>query len=623
MSATDAKTVGSYLTVLSQKPPEEIVRDAYSLAYNHQKTRRDKWRELFLAYHGYVQNKETRYRRANLHFHKIFPQIEMEAARMLTGFFTHRPFAAIIATDQNYVEQAKTREAVQQYYLDKCPNFFISKLRQIKHALLYGCGYTVPTWRTITQKRKKHVKFKLWGAEINGVSDIVEVEDTVYDGLDFQTYSPSEVFPDPFGLTMDQKRYVIIEEWVSAEHLLEIADTGGYDRAAIMACPLNMSGQQEIEYAMRRRELGLENETESDEGIIRLQHYYSRDRFITLANDEKVIRDVDNPFDHKRVPVIQGVKVIDPESFYPIGTARPILANQKFTNLFFNLMAQHALSMAYPSWKYKAGSVDPNFLLSVPNNRIPVRDMDDVDIFQMPEMKRDLAAIMAMCETNIEEATGYFGPQKGYSDVKHTATSDSIFASQGDKRISGDVLVYERMTLTPEAEMCGDLVEQFMPPEIAVRVTGIAGAMYQKVSPEQIRGDFSYRVSGISASINRAIQREQLVELYKLGADAQQQVRLMNGIVVPVPLQDNHYALQQLYEAHERTDAEKFLIRPEVFGEPLNNEALAREPQPPVPYANELHQHPITGAMRNKPWQQNLSQQMNEAIERPERITVA
>ena len=79
--------------------------------------------------------------------------------------------------------------------------------------------------------------------------------------------------------------------------------------------------------------------------------------------------------------------------------------------------------------------------------------MGDVDIMQMPEMKQDIMALMAMLEANSEETTGYFGTQKGVATDIRTATSDAIFQQEGNLRIKYDIQTFEQLALIPEAKM--------------------------------------------------------------------------------------------------------------------------------------------------------------------------
>lgn len=558
------KTLGSY--VVAKTDPVRKVREAYLLAKECQGKRRDQWTEVYLNYHGYLREKFKKTRRSNFHYHKIFPQAELEASRMTVGQFSHKPFVSIQPSNGTSVDIAANRERILQYYFEHCPAWYLTSQRLLKYTLLYGCGFRIPSWKRLRRKVEKVIDLEIYGYRFK---EKIMVEETVYEGLWFEVLSPTEVFPHPHGLTLEEKPWVVIEQFLPAQQLLEMAESGAFDVSKVKQIPLNMSGQNEIQYHMRQAEMGYEK-PKPDEGIVRLQHLIADDHFITLANDETIIRDVDNFYYHKTKPIVQGIKTLDPDSFYPISMAKMILPAQKFGNLLLDMAADNAIMNNWPIWKHKS-TVDPNWLISVPNQHIPVEEMDDVDIVRMPEMKQDILQLNALIGSSIEETTGYFGPQKGFSQRVHSATSDTIFASQGDQRIQYDAMTYEKCTLLPEAKICASLVEQFMPEQTQVYMDGNGqGQQYQRISKEEICGEFLYRVSGISESIRRAAGRADLVELVKLGTQTKQYVRLLTGEVMPVPLQNDRYALKTLYQSFDREDAERFMLPPEVFGTPVD-----------------------------------------------------
>ena len=592
MLNTNQQTLGQY--VILKKDPVELMRDLYSAATEgaNWKNRRDRWQKIYAAYHGYIADKDKKYRRSNFHVHKIFPLIETEAARFVTGYFSHKPFVAVTTDNEEYLQAAQYREKIMQYYYEHCPNFYLSTMRWIKYTLLYGCGFRIPTWRIIKRKMKVTYEREIYGYKYR--EDKWE-ERVIYDGLWFDVYSPTEVFPDPFCIG-GEPRYYIVEEFIPAEDLLSRAQQGSFDIDKVRKIPLNCSGQQSIEFHARQEAAGFSKPV-NDPGIVRLQHYFSRERFITLANDDTIIRDRDNWFEHSQIPVIKGIKTLDPDNFYPIGSADKLMVSQKLTNLFTNIMSDQTLMHSYPIWKYTS-NVDPNSLISVPDNKVPVQNITDVDIMQMPEMKNDALILRQVIDSSIEEISGYYGAQKGFSAQRNTATSDTIFAQQGDKRIQSDVMTFEMLSLLPEAKLVAANIEQFMPKEgLNLNIGEYGTGVFKKFTADQIRGEFNYRVVGITESINRMVQREQLKSLFEIAEKSMQYVRMQNGMIKQAPLHDTHYALEKLYEAFDRKDAEKFVFRPELFGMAINNDALSPAGVAAIPGTEGMQPNPITGGL--------------------------
>lgn len=591
----NANTLAKYVHI--KKDQANDIIECYDRARALTQHRRDRWSEIYKMYHGYIKDRNRSKGRANFHWHKMFPAIETEAARFVLSYFSHTPYTTVIPTNGTSVDASKVMENSIQYYYEHCPVHFMSTLRLIKNTGLYGIGFRIPSWKTKTAKIKRTVPITMYNVQV-GVEEI-ETEEVIYDGLWFDTYSPGQVFVDPYALDLESARYVIVEEWVPAEELLEKAKQGIYDLDKVNKIPMNASGQNEMEYIQRMEALGHPS-PEADRGMVRLQHKLADDHFVTLANGVTIIRDTNNFYDHKKKPIIRGVKSLDPESFYPIGTGSVILPNQKMRNVFGNSMIDRVISSYHHMWKYKGSTVDPAQLLSVPNNRIRVQHMDDVEIIQAPEMKRDMLVVQELLDVNQEESIGYFGTQKGAAmGPAQTATSDSIFNEQGDKRITYDVMVFENGTLLPESKMVAALIAQFMPDETELRVNGPGGFSFQKINKQDIRGEYDFRAGGASESMNKAVAQQQMINLYNIASQATQYVKMPTGQMIPVPVLDTWNALKDIYEGAGVKDVDKILYRPEIFGIPINNETLNQFGLPSIPGLDNLQPNPKTGALTN------------------------
>jgi hypothetical protein len=223
-------------------------------------------------------------------------------------------------------------------------------------------------------------------------------------------------------------------------------------------------------------------------------------------------------------------------------------------------------------WKYRAGQVNPNKLLSLPNQAIPVKNMADVDIMKMPEMKQDILSLMAVLDASLEETTGYFGTQKGASSEQRTATSDSIFQQEGNLRIQYDTMTYEKLTLNEEARLISKTIQQFMPEEVAVRVADSPKQEFESVQRQDIQGEYDYSVSGASEGMNRAIVQKQLIEFFNSAQAVDQLVKLPGGQIVPMPLLHTYNAAKEILQGFDHKGADRWLHRPEVFGMPVDND---------------------------------------------------
>jgi hypothetical protein len=461
---------------------------------------------------------------------------------------------------------------------------------------MYGASFMVPSWKNITRKQTINIPKMIGSGDMSFIIgfDKQEVDVRMYDGLWFKTYSPWEVVFDPWSRF---PRWRIVEEFVHYSELIDMARQGQYDSAKVDSVPLNSDGQSEASFTARQTAVG-RPALKPDKEIIRLQHLFFADRFYTLANGAVIIRDTDNWFDHGEIPVVQGTFVVDPDSSYGMSTGVLMLPGQKMINVVDNLTIDHVMQSVNWQWKYKTG-VDPNQLLGLPNHRIgPLKSMDDVDIIVPPEVKHDLLLIGAGLSDSMDEMYGYYSAQKGTSAAggANTATSDTIFQQEGNIRIASDTRNYEELSGIPEAKQTSKNVAQFMDDTIEIAVEDMGGQAFEKLSRDQIQGEFTYRASGASDTINKAVAQQQVSEFFALAKDAQQYVMLPDGQIVPMPVQNNYEVIKEYYESMGKRNVNRMLYNPALFGIPLDNTLLGQ--QPPV-LPKYLARDPRTGALRN------------------------
>lgn len=584
------------LTIISKQDPVRKVLDHVDGSKRAFESQRERWVKMHSAYHG-AKGRGTGVKgRSNLYFRKIFSQIEMETARFITAYFSSRPYATVLATKAGSVDGARLMEDTLQFYHEHCPVFYLTKQKQVKYTLIYGTSYTVPSWKKIVRPTKRIVPVQLYGTDI-GFEEIIE-DTTVYEGLWYETYSPSEAYPYPWGRPGTLLPQIVLEEYIHITELVQAAKDGAYDLGKVMKVPLNAAGQSESDRQRKMAAIG-RNEPEHDPDMIRLLHWFAEDHWLTLANDEILIRDEPNPFEHGEIPVIQSIKTLDPDSFSPISTTELMLPYEKAYNALKNSAIDQVISSLWPLWKYKAGAINPNHLLSLPNHRIPVRNMDDVEVIKLPEMKSDILAILASLEFDMEDVVGFFATQKGQrtpGSGQTTATSDTIFNEQGNVRIGFNVQNMEKFTWKPEARQSASIIIQMMPKGTSMRIHGPGGAHFLDVTPEQLRGEYDYQVTNGSEGINRSVIQQQLINFFALANESTQFVRLEDGQIAPVPLVDTYNYIRNIIQGWDKNLTDRVLYRPELFGTPISNDLLGQFNIPPIPGLDQLPVQGGTGA---------------------------
>ena len=208
-------------------------------------------------------------------------------------------------------------------------------------------------------------------------------------------------------------------------------------------------------------------------------------------------------------------------------------------------------------------------------------------------------AILASLEFDMEDVVGYFATQKGQRTPgagRTTATSDTIFNEQGNIRISFNVQNMEKFSWKPEARQSASLIIQMMPKGTSMRIHGPGGAHFLDVSPEQLRGEYDYQVTNGSEGINRSVIQQQLINFFALANQSTQFVRLEDGQLAPVPLVDTYNYIRHIIQGWDKNLTDRVLYRPELFGQPINNDLLGQFNIPAIPGLDQLPVQPGTGA---------------------------
>ena len=157
----------------------------------------------------------------------------------------------------------------------------------------------------------------LWKYELGDIVD--KVQEVLFDGNEMTPLDIRDCGIDPVCSHIRDAKWFQYRSWVPLEDLENISDMGKSlkhipklkQRAADkIGNKMSSAGAyRTTEYVPRGKTLrSLEDRTGEDMAfpVVKIVTEYRRDRWITFAPDYKLIlRDIDNPYDHKRIPIAQ------------------------------------------------------------------------------------------------------------------------------------------------------------------------------------------------------------------------------------------------------------------------------------------------------------------------------
>lgn len=143
--------------------------------------------------------------------------------------------------------------------------------------------------------------------------EIDKDDKTVFDGNEFKPLDIRDCGMDPSADHIRNAKWFQVREWMKVEDLDKVSYTGdGPNMKGVNELKNKMlDGSDRRDNAYENRILhlkGLTDRVGDDEvfPIVEIVTEYRRDRWITFAPKYKVIlRDIPNPYDHKKIPIIQ------------------------------------------------------------------------------------------------------------------------------------------------------------------------------------------------------------------------------------------------------------------------------------------------------------------------------
>lgn len=505
--------------IVKPKEPLEQVRDVMERAMKARDKHLEDWRNDFRLYKSYIDMSNRDKRRSNAFIPLVFPLIENAAARYIVGLMGVDPIVSVLPREQGDYSGAQAMELALQYYLERA-GIFMPMNEVAKLMLMFGDGFIVERWRT--EIRNKTVEEPIEELGFTVGYEEVERPEIIYDGVWFDVYAPYQVFHDG-GDTVDQCKVVVVEDFWHIDDLRALEKRGLVHD--IDDIPLGdrelMAGGSEMDKWSLYKDCGYSS-PEDDEGMVRVWRAFWDDHWYWIAQAHTEIFDHDNPHSHGRKPLVQFPKTKQPKHFFSISATRPAARLQHaYNTLFDQVMDRNAQTINPWVLLKRTSGINPNRLISTPNNIIETNGEPSTDIYvhTVPALTGDAGAMMDQIKSAFDEVTGYFGYQKGFEQTTRTAKEATILAQAGDMRIRYDLMQYESYGMRPLAERVGSDIQDWMPGEIQARLAGSNGFRFQRLSRDELRGSYDYRFLGSTAAYNREIDRAQLLEMLNLVAN--------------------------------------------------------------------------------------------------------
>lgn len=536
---------------------------AFNAAERARNQYEDRWIRYYKQYRSYIRRDPKNWR-SSVYMPISFYVIETVAPRVIAQL----PDFIVAPVGEEDVMGAKQMEALLDWCAEKT-DLFEQLVIATKDALMFGTGIL----KTFHKQDIRKVRYRSpAGAQgsyagvdptmMGGIIDpdtgqplldmngqpmsnqpagpTSELQDvTFYDGPAAEAVDPFDFWPAPEASCIEDARFVVHRTFKDMDHVKRRV------REGIFNFPENIDFErftttEDPTFRKRLEAIGIDVSRDPSRKVVEIKEFWTGDEVITMLNDAAVVRVQRNPFDHGEKPFVRVVDQLVPHEFWGIGEIEPIegmqdvfnaLVNTRIDNVKLVMNAMFAVNIDH-IFDLRDLKVRPGGIIRVREPGLPVNqvfqklDMGDVTSSSFEETQQ--------VQDMVERVSGVSAYQLGGDSpsLNDTATGVNIITEQGNARFGLKLKLAEIVGFRKLARHFGSILQQFMPPTLAVRLKGAeAGQEWQKLTPESITGAFDYAVEPQSSSVTESVRREQAMTLFQTLAGATDE---MGGVATNV-----------------------------------------------------------------------------------------
>ena len=507
----------------------DFVRRFFEYSRDAQLYKHEEFERIYRLYRGELDMASRDPNRSNIHIPKLFSTVETILPNYIDAIFGMRPYIPIEVTNKSDAAISDAQTDLLDCYLAE-GRFFDHGINLFKYSILYGLGYieSYPDFETRRIKRRiPQIMTDYNGNQVQIGEDHVE-EDKVFFKLGIRTYAPWEIFRDPVARHMDEARGIIkFRSMISKRQLKKMAESGSFPDFDIEKLDYDTDLMLKDDWGQRiAKNMGVKlPENDDDLGV--WLSFESKDRYIDLWNFKTVLRDIENPYKHKKINLTRVINAVDPNpttSWWGLGEGKPIeilcnALNDNWNQTFDNHNLQNQGMMFYDE---DALSVDQ--LVAVAGNRIPVTPQPGMKIADSvwerptPGLNRDHYAIPEKISYLIDDATGVTSITRGMEAQTAQTAREAILRRQaGDARMKLKIKIGEQMGLGDFGERTVCIIDQFATPDdIVSKIGPERAALIPSANPADVDGSYSFAFKGSDKMADAQIKRQDAKDVYQL-----------------------------------------------------------------------------------------------------------
>jgi hypothetical protein len=363
----------------------------------------------------------------------------------------------------------------------------------VKSMLIFGTAFGRCYWDFRECERTRMEPTKVNGRVVWTPKNTKKVKYTEFDGPNFEVLNIYDCFPDPNATSMENMRWFIYRTFKTLKELEAENETRGTEyyknldvlKEAVANSKENKTGDarpDHLEYREHRRVMlsteELHGQDDSNPEFVVLRRF-TKDGWVDIVPEyNTVIREVENPYFHGKMPIVYGVDYPYPGELYGMGEIEPIDRIQRAINAVLNQRLDNVQLTLRSMWKVRKNSgVDLHTLVSAPGNIITTNDMSAVEPVQVPDVTGGtFVQTMNYLTAALQNGSGItdytIGIDNKSNVANKTATGTRLVQQEANSQFRLKIQLFSHMVIQEIANQWKDLRIQYTTEEQKLRIIG-------------------------------------------------------------------------------------------------------------------------------------------------------
>jgi hypothetical protein len=496
----------------------DTTKKRFKTALENQRTKFEKFNDFDFIYHSKLKKFDPTVQS------KVFnPILWSFIETIVTRMMAKTPVISYKPRENSDDIQSQIMTDLFKYWFDKS-GAYGKIVAWIKDALVYGTGLIKIDWLSKPPRMVKSYQLDEMGQPMMDETGQYVTQETPvidYDDPRIKNVNIYDFFYDPAGDDIDScgwvgyQYYANIDELEAENAVAKELGKALYNTSALKRLKGTNVTEDDRYNGQRRSSTGMPMTIVDDKTSdrIKIWEMWEDNHLVIIGNEEETLYDGDNPYWHGKKPFIKLVDSIVSQEFYGKGEIEPVEKQLHALNTIQNQRIVNVNRILSPQWKAK-NTVDDDELQFIDNGIVHVNDLQDVEIFTMPNVTQTAVQEQTMATEVIQRALGVTDYVQGLQTPGQTASEVETKTAQANARFAHKVKILEETGLKRLGELIYQLYQQFITKDKVIRIVGPDGEQYASVGAADISGE--YDVIPESDSTLQTDQQEEFTKFLNL-----------------------------------------------------------------------------------------------------------